>query len=112
MFAKVGDIETTGELLEDVELYLGKCRQAAETTHTETGPIDENAASAILRDVGGRRDQPWLLSHDDERGLAITGVVVLVQADTPLRPPTRSLSDVSRTWTPFGDTTLLRLGSA
>ena len=112
LFAKVGDIETTGELLEDVEQYLGKCREAAETTHTETGPIDENAASALLRDVGGRRCQPWLLSHDDERGQAISGVVVLVQADTPLRAPTRSLSDVSRTWAPFGDTDLLRLGGA
>ena len=98
LVATQGAMELTPELLERVTGAWAASRAAADTTQTHSGSDSGDASGELRTDC-----ELWLLSHQEDRGLTISGLVVLAGLDATLRVPARLLSELSRAWTAYPD---------
>ncbi|MET0389642.1 MAG: protein kinase [Polyangiales bacterium] len=78
--AKVGPVSEAPDLTERVREYLVAQQEDSDATATQTGSAELVPDAHALRDGEGRAWRPILLSHHESRGLAITGVALLMAA--------------------------------
>jgi hypothetical protein len=100
--ASFGDVEPSAEIDEWARKYLEHEVDESETTDVHSNPPEavegEHAVS------GDRRYVPVLLTHQAPRGVALTGVALLLTStDTAFTYPSRVATELSRVVSSAGD---------